>query len=509
MPNSLRAPLGAQVRRALAWTRREESLVLLPAITLAGFWGGGERLLLLLALGLPLVFVIAGSAGRAAPAAEGEEASPVARAIATIDRRLAQAAGSGQATACLVARFDQTEAILDRHGRAAQDEVLARATDRLSGALRAGDAVIALPDRAVAVVLAPVRRLDIEMLVQMAARLQEAVAEPVALGGAQVCLSCSVGFCIDARSPARAGRSLLDAAQAAADEASRHGPGAIRAFTEDMAQRRAERDALRDAVEAALDRGEIRPHFQPQVSTDTGEVSGVEALARWHHTERGCLLPADFLPAVEAGDLGERLGEAILYHALAALKHWDGQGLHVPSVAVNFSAGELRNPRLPDRIRWELDRFELAPGRLTVEILESVLARTDNDVIVSVVGRLAGMGCGIDLDDFGTGHTSITTIRRFSVRRLKIDRSFVTAVDSSREQQRLVAAIVSMAGPLGLETLAEGVETAAEHAMLAQLGCSHVQGYGPGRPMPVEAATEWLRARRDRSATLPRIGARR
>jgi diguanylate cyclase len=177
-------------------------------------------------------------------------------------------------------------------------------------------------------------------------------------------------------------------------------------------------------------------------------------------------------------------------------------------VSVNFSAAELRNPRLPDRLRWELDRFGLGPDRLTVEVLETVIAATDNDVIVANIAALSAMGCGIDLDDFGIGHASITTIRRFAVRRIKIDRSFVTRVDQDREQQRMVSAILSLADRLGLQTLAEGVETAGEHAMLSQLGCSHVQGFGIARPMPLDEVTDWMTRQAQTAGRVPRIGQR-
>jgi EAL domain-containing protein (putative c-di-GMP-specific phosphodiesterase class I) len=275
-----------------------------------------------------------------------------------------------------------------------------------------------------------------------------------------------------------------------------------------MARRRATRDALRDSLEEALDKGEIRPHFQPQISTDTGEISGFEALARWYHPDRGCLSPSEFLPVIEGSDLTERLGEVMLFHSLTALSGWDRAGLRVPTISVNFSASELRNPRLPERIKWELDRFDLKPERLTVEILETVVANAENDMVVSNIAALAALGCGVDLDDFGTGHASIATIRRFAVRRLKIDRSFVTRVDQDREQQRMVSAIVSMAERLGLETLAEGVESAPEHAMLSQLGCGHVQGFGLARPMALDQATDWIARHMNRQDRIPRIGAR-
>lgn len=508
---SIPPPAGTlrRLQRALSWVRREEFLIFLPALALAGFWLGGEQVLILLAIGLPVAFAIAGPLHARHLPGEGDEASAVVRAITAMDRLLPQVEATGRTTACLVIRFDDLDVLLDRQGRAAMTEIIARATDRISGALRAGDMVLPLQGGTIAVVLAPVRRLDIETLVQMSARLQEAVTAPISLGGAQIYVTCSIGFCSAGRSPEPTGRSMLDAAQTASDEAARHGPGGIRAYSADMARRHAERGALRDDLEQALDRGEIRPHFQPQISTDTGEISGIEALARWHHPRRGCLVPADFLPAVESNDLSERLGEVMLYQALTALIAWDKAGQHVPSVSVNFSSPELRNPRLPERIKWELDRFDLQPARLTVEILESVVARADNDMIVSNIAQLAAMGCGIDLDDFGTGHASIATIRRFAVRRLKIDRSFVTRVDQDREQQKLVAAIVSLADRLGLNTVAEGVETAAEHAMLAQLGCGHVQGYGLARPMPFDVTTTWIERQSERAGHIPRIGAHR
>jgi EAL domain-containing protein (putative c-di-GMP-specific phosphodiesterase class I) len=137
-----------------------------------------------------------------------------------------------------------------------------------------------------------------------------------------------------------------------------------------------------------------------------------------------------------------------------------------------------------------------------------VVAETGNDVIVSNISALARMGCGIDLDDFGTGHASITSIRRFAVRRIKIDRSFVTKVDEDRDQQKMVSAILSMAERLGLQTLAEGVETPGEHAMLAQLGCGDVQGFGIARPMPVDETMDWIERHRARPSAAPRISHR-
>jgi len=190
----------------------------------------------------------------------------------------------------------------------------------------------------------------------------------------------------------------------------------------------------------------------------------------------------------------ERVAEVIIYHSFTALKAWDSAGISVPHVGVNFSGSELGNPRLVDKLRWELDRFELTPDRLAVEILETVVADSTDDIVSRNINALTALGCLIDLDDFGTGHASIAAIRRFGVGRIKIDRSFVMKADRDPEQQRMISAVLTMAERLGLETLAEGVETVGEHALLAQLGCDHVQGFGIARPMPFEKTLDWVRA---------------
>jgi EAL domain-containing protein (putative c-di-GMP-specific phosphodiesterase class I) len=214
------------------------------------------------------------------------------------------------------------------------------------------------------------------------------------------------------------------------------------------------------------------------------------------------------MPDITDLGLTERLNEVMLYHALMALKIWDRAGFHVPSVAVNFSSTDLANPKLVDKIRWELDRFELEPCRLNVEILECVISISDCDTISRNICALKEMGCGIDLDDYGTGHASIANIRRFAVDRIKIDRSYVSRCDLDQSQQSMLAAILSMAERLDLQTLAEGVETVGEHAMLAQLGCDHVQGYSVSAPMPLEETQDWMERHKRKLAQTPRIGRR-
>ena len=506
-----------QILGQLIWCasllRRPELMVFLPAVTLAAFWFGGEEVLILTALATPIIFTMSGAFrfhdSPTAPLTDSLEGLALRpQVVAMLDSALQDGASEGRMTGCLVVQFDEAGVILDRHGRAAQAEVLLRSAERICSALRGGDTVARLEGGGFAIALAPVRWLDLETMVQLATRLQASLADPISLDAARLYVTASIGFCLGARGPDGTGASLLDAAQIAADEALRNGPGSIRAFAPGMARKRADRDAFREVLEVALDEGQIQPHYQPQISTDTGTLSGFEALARWHHPQRGVIMPADFLPAIEEAGLSERLGEVILFHALAALVRWDKAGLRVPTVGVNFSAAELRNPRLAEKLKWELDRFDLKPERLSIEILETVVAETDNDVIVHNIAALSRLGCGIDLDDFGIGHSSITSIRRFAVRRIKIDRSFVTKVDSDREQQKVVSAVLSLADRLGLETLAEGVETQAELSMLGQLGCGHVQGYGIARPMPFDQTADWIAHHRAHVIATPKIGHR-
>jgi predicted signal transduction protein with EAL and GGDEF domain len=488
------------VARLCQMVLRPDMMMFLPAATLAAFWFGGERALILTAIGLPLVMFLAWGAlrrhiGSSLPNGHGRIAMRP-YLIKLMDEILQDATASGRTTICLVVQFDGLDNLATLHGHAAQSEILARCLDRLFDTLRQGDTVARLEGGGFAIALAPIRRADLETGVQVAARLQSVVAAPLSLDATRVYVSCSIGLCLPGQLSQPSGQLLLDAAQLAADEAQHNGPGAIRVWAPEMTRHRSERQTLRDDLEAALSNGQIHAWYQPQVSTDTGEISGFEVLARWQHPTRGLLVPAEFIADIDEAGLSERLAEVMLFNAFSALTRWDEAGLNVPTVAVNFSAAELRNIRLAEKVRWELDRFGLDPHRLAIEILETVVAAADNDVIVSNIAALGQMGCRIDLDDFGTGNTSMLNLRRFSVRRIKVDRSFITRMDEDRNQQEMVAAILSLAERLGIEALGEGVETPGEHAVLAQLGCQHVQGYAIARPMAFDQALEWIQIQR-------------
>lgn len=256
------------------------------------------------------------------------------------------------------------------------------------------------------------------------------------------------------------------------------------------------------ALEQALCEGEIRAHYQPQVCSKTGAVTGCEALARWLHPKRGLLAPADFLPQIDAYGLTGCLGALMVENALTALSDWDRAGVYMPSVAVNFAQADLNRPYLASQLAWDFDRHSLAPDRLTIEILETVPNRPKNSVIVANIVSLARLGCGIDLDDFGTGHATLSAVRDFAVGRIKIDRRFVRGVHRAPRLQDGILATVAMARELGLQTLAEGVETPADLATLADLGCDVVQGFHIAPPMAASAMAAWMPRRKARSSSL-------
>lgn len=477
---------------------RPQALAFLPAVSLAAFWLGGEGWLLLAAIGLPALYALGDALARnqGDNSATNPDQALAEESLSSLDHAvqsvLTRAARRGQSTACLILAIDDFDDLLARFGVAAADRICRQIQQRIASGLRDDDHVLRLPAGRFGIALAPMQQLDLESAIQIAARMQTTVEATLSLDSASVYLSCSLGFCLSARNPGPGSAALINAAQIALQDAQINGPSAIRAHTDRKAASTMHGDPAQDDVIHALENGQILPWFQPQISTHTGQITGFEALARWDHPDRGLIPPSDFLPRLAASGQMERLSEVILFHALTAMRAWDAAGHRIPRIGVNFATEELHNPKLVDKIHWELDRFDLSPDRLSIEVLETVVAADPDDIVSRNIAGLARLGCGIDLDDFGTGHASIAAIRRFAVSRIKIDRSFVMKIDRDPAQQRMVNAILTMADTLEVDTLAEGVETAGEHAMLAQLGCSHVQGFGIARPMPFGQTVDWI-----------------
>lgn len=486
------------------------ALAFLPAICLSAFWFGGEQALLVCAALIPVLYLalvsFRGSTSQLLLAQEGSSGIIQRNAFEElVDQVFVRTQETGWKSAVFCFEIEEFTEIEKRYGNSAADRVRQRTGERLIAALRDKDCVAALDSSTFAVCFDPVRHLDLELCIQMATRLQRSVEDAISIEGTVIYISVSAGFCQHARAPRMMGSAWLQAAITALHEATRHGPSGIRAFSDRMLPATTCTSELADEVAHALESGQITPWFQPQLSTDTGQISGFEALARWSHPSRGILLPADFLPALERADLLERLAEIMMYHSFAALKAWDAAEAPVPQIGVNFAGPELSNPLLVQKINWELDRFDLTPDRLAIEVLETVVASAPDDMVTRNINALGELGCRIDLDDFGTGHASLASIRRFGVNRIKIDRSFVMKADKDPEQQRMITAILTMAERLRVETLAEGVETVGEHVILAQLGCGHVQGFGIGHPMPFDQTIDWIKDHNAKLCKMPRI----
>ncbi len=482
------------------------AVLLTPAVSLCSFWLGGELALVVTALAIPLcAAVLAILPGqRVKDVFSTPFASPLNRdgfeRLATLSVQTAREAD--RRTAVFFFAIDDAEQLTERYGATAIDGVQKQMAERLRSGLRRDDLVGTWDTSTLALCLSAQPTIDLEICLELAGRLTKALSEPYAIDGTALYISASVGFCQLGREAPTPSADTIDpviaCAYAALEQALAAAPAGIRSFSATKTPTPHVARHAQDAVQQALENGEIVPWFQPQISTDTGKITGFEALARWIDPQKGPISPADFLPQLEAAGAMGRLSEIITYHAFTAIKAWDQAQLDVRQVGVNFSSAELSDPKLVEKISWELDRFELGADRLAVEILETVVAKGPDDVITRNIKSLHELGCRIDLDDFGTGHASLSSLRRFCVGRIKIDRSFVMKSDRDVEQQRMIRAILTMAEKLDLDTLAEGVETVGEHSLLAQLGCTHVQGYGIGRPMPFDQTLAWIKAHNEK-----------
>ncbi len=494
--------LRARLRTAI---RRIEWILLFPIIGALAWGMGQDAIAMAYAIVLPLFLVLDGRVGRLQRRqAQGtigypdlNFGQPLGRPALQriVDDILEDCARRDRTTAVLYAQVDGLHIADGEWGAEVGEKVMDRVVQRVAVAMRGQDAVMRAGDDGIVIVLAPTRRADLDVVMGIVDRVQAAVAEPVSLDGRSIRVHACIGICTQARAPARTGGAMLAAADCALRVARRQGDDAVRAFTADM-QARVETDhRLSMQVEAALEAGDIRAWFQPQIDARTGRIVGFEALARWHHAELGVLLPAQFLPTITSAGRSGDLGEQILKDSLNALLRWDRAGLNVPCVGVNVSLEQLTDPRLAERIIWQLDRHDISPSRVAIEILETVTLRDGDETIMRNLKALRAAGFRLDLDDFGTGAASISHIARFGVHRIKIDRSFVHGLHTDQTQRDIIAAILGLAERLGIETLAEGVETLEEQEALAALGCPHLQGYGIARPMPLEDTIPWALSR--------------
>lgn len=486
-------------------------LSFLPLFIVIAYWTRIETILFVVSFMFPLLLAFQSLLAKTAPPTHASDSHEDDRDHLTsltnrqhVHHRLGvfleAEHNTGRETAVLHIDIDRFRLVNERYGMDAGDRILNEIGERIKSCVRENDVVARIDGDDFAIVLFPIKKADYSIAQSIADRVRVAIAQPFSVDQITCYLTCSIGICLSGRAPVADAESVLASAEIALTLARKEGPDVTRSFSPKMRREAKKLQGLSSELEAALENGQIRPYFQPQICTDTGAVAGFEALARWEHPENGVVLPGLFLKAIENTGRSGRMGEVILYHSLSALKSWDRAGFRIASIGVNFSSEELRNPKLVEKIKWEVDRFEIAPSRVTIEVLENVVSDHDDDVITRNIRSLAAQGFGIDLDDFGTGHAAIANIRRFAVNRIKIDRSFITKIDKDTEQQVLTSAIVRMAESLGLETLAEGVETAAERTRLAQMGCRYIQGFGVARPMPFEDTISWMHIYNDKLA---------
>ncbi|MBT8424663.1 MAG: bifunctional diguanylate cyclase/phosphodiesterase [Silicimonas sp.] len=483
--------LGRDVARGSAGTRLA---AVLPLALLAGFWAAGESFLLAAAVGAPVVLGVVGLVRRGTGARAGKfGADPLSRSqlSAWLDAGMGQTGRRGQ-MAVLTIAIDDMPSIETRFGRDGRAAVRRGLAERLREQMRQDDEVAALDDTMFAIGLRSIRAPETETLLHLARRLQSLCDEPFSDGAARIFCTASLGLAAERHVSRPTGEALVAAAERAGDFAAACGPGSVRIFSEGLASDQKDVRERARTLSDALETGEIFAWFQPQMSADGETLTGFEALARWDRAEDGVAAPGAFLPDIQKAGLSQRLTEVILKQALTALNAWDAAGFDVKTVSVNFSGEELRNPELADYVMWELERFGLPPERLVVEVLESVIADHHEDAITRTLLALSRSGCRIDLDDFGAGFTGILNIRRFNVSRIKIDRQLVSRLDRDKDQRRMVSALLSFSRKLGIEALAEGVETQAERRVLQRMGCPLIQGYVAAKPMPLGETLNWL-----------------
>lgn len=322
----------------------------------------------------------------------------------------------------------------------------------------------------------------------LAENIRKALCEPFDLGDHRVTVGTSIGIAIAPRD-GNDSDVIMKSADLALYSAKSGGRGAFRFFEPELDELMHARRNLERDMRAAIAGRQFELHYQPFVSPATGKVSGFEALLRWHHPQHGLVMPSDFIPLAEETGLIVPLGEWVLSTACAEAAKWPA---HV-RIAINLSPAQFKSKELVPVVVGALASSGVAPHRLELEVTETVIMH-DSEAVFAVLGQLRGLGVRIALDDFGTGYSSLSFLQRFPFDKIKIDRSFVNELSSTRaEAHHLARAVVRFAVSLGKTTTAEGVETKEQLDILREEGCVETQGYYFSRPMPASDIARMLR----------------
>jgi diguanylate cyclase (GGDEF)-like protein/PAS domain S-box-containing protein len=386
--------------------------------------------------------------------------------------------------AVLFVDLDQFKRINDSLGHEVGDKLLRSVAGRLIASVRQSDTVCRFGGDEFVVLLSQVEQVEGAAI--SARKILRAVAAPHIIGDRSLDISVSIGGSIYP-GDGRDSETLLSQADAAMYEAKLHGRNRYEFFRNDMRVRFARRLLLEGDLRSALGRNEFVLHYQPKINLQTGQITGMEALIRWLHPERGMLLPGSFVPIAEECGLIVPIGQWVLLEACRQSRAWSDEGLGTVPIAVNVSAAEFRAKDFLSGVRAVLITTGVEPQNLELELTESVLMEDAESAVVTLLA-LKAMGVQLAIDDFGTGFSSFTYLRRFPVDALKVDQSFVREITADSEGVNLVSAMINIGKSLNHRVVAEGVETRAQVDFLEQHGCSEGQGYYFGYPIVAHQA---------------------
>jgi diguanylate cyclase (GGDEF)-like protein/PAS domain S-box-containing protein len=421
---------------------------------------------------------------------------PNRRALVKSIRRAQQRAQvHGSMLGVLFLDLDRFKLVNDSLGHTAGDRLLLAAADRLNNTVRASDIVARIGGDEFVVLCPEVS--DIEELTAIADRIHAAFSASFDIGR-EVLASASIGIAAENASM-HSPDDLLKHADIAMYRAKEAGRACTRVFDDEMLQSTSARLDFDNALRHAVERGELRLEYQPIVDLESGLVAKTEALVRWDRPGHGCISPAQFIPHAEETGLIVPIGKWVLERACRQAAAWHAAG-HDLGISVNVSSRQLDVSGFVADVRAAIAAARFPAHLLTIEITESALMSESARALLALE-EIRAMGIEIALDDFGTGYSSLTYLRRFPITCVKIDRSFVRALGTDREDTAIVAATVSLAGALELSVVAEGVSEPEHLAALLNLGCKYGQGYLFAKPMTPEAHEEWVATRHAAIAT--------
>ncbi len=407
-----------------------------------------------------------------------------------LEHALSRARRNGSALAVLFLDMDRLKQVNDTLGHAAGDDLVIAFTDRVKQVIRDADTFARLSGDEFVVLLEDLGGPGEP--VQVAERIQELLRAPFRLAGRDVVASASVGIALGSGERAEAA-ALVREADVAMYRAKAAGRGRYAVYDPASDGDTVSRMHLEMDLRRALDTGALRLHYQPIVALQGGALGSVEALVRWQHPQRGLVPPDEFVPLAEELELIGPIGAWVMAEAAARLRAWEDAGVVGPEVCVNVNVSVRQlTPELPSLVRRALADARLEPHRLRLEITESMVVGS-SDGALEVLRELRAAGVPLVLDDFGTGYSSLSYLGRLPFDILKVDRSFVGALDEGRpEAYNLVQGVISLAHSLRLTVVAEGVETEEQMELLRLWGCDHAQGYGISRPLPPEELVRWI-----------------